>query len=147
MYSIVICILSYPLRITNYKITMSLRKYLLIIGINTIGAWIILSLFVYFINPFSATVLIMSLFYIILFIALFGTFLNLIFFLRIKLFKDIVVLKELKKSIRQSVIFSGSIILVLMLLHLQFLNWWNTLLLILLIIMIELILFSVNRKA
>lgn len=84
----------------------------------------------YSVDPTSATSWGMALFYLSLFLSLFGLF-SLVVFAIESLFarRDAVVFRTVRKSFRQGVLFATLVTIVFMLAHAKMLEWWSVLLL------------------
>lgn len=116
---------------------MSLRKYLLLIGVNVLFAWLVLVLIILNINPNQAHFLVIILLYASILVASGGSFFLLNFISRIKVKKDFVALKELKIALRQGVLFGIMVIVSLFLSRMGLLHTWNWIILIGGFIMLE----------
>ncbi len=102
---------------------MTLRKYLILMSIATFFCWLAWVLVINYIDPTETGLLGFVFFYSSLFLAVLGTMSVLGFAVRIKIFKDEIVYKQVGTAFRQGVMFS---ILVTGLLFLQsksFLTW------------------------
>lgn len=109
---------------------MSLRRFLLIIFLTDLVAWGAWSLLLNTVNPESG-VTIIFLFYLILFLALFGAFAVVGLLWRSRQQKPETILHGLvTRSFRQALLFSVLIIIALWLSTHGWLRWWNVLLVI-----------------
>ncbi|MFA7653613.1 MAG: hypothetical protein WCX97_01025 [Candidatus Magasanikbacteria bacterium] len=125
---------------------MTLRQYLILMSLGTLICWgtwvfVILSL-----DPNSAGTLGLAFFYLSLFLALVGTFSVIVFLVRRAIVKnDEVIFRHVKKTFRQSVIFTTLIIFALFLLQEKLLTWWNGIILVVLFVILEAVIFT-NRR-
>ena len=108
---------------------MTLRKYLILIGVNVLIAWLVLLLIITRINPTQAHTLVFFLLYASILVACGGTFFLINYILRIKVKKKFVALKELKVAFRQGTLFGIIVVISLLLSHLGYLHMWNGLVL------------------
>ncbi len=125
---------------------MSLKFYLIVIGICTFlcwGAWLSV---LFFINPINTGLPGILFFYVSLLFALIGTFSLLGFLLRITFSKTDLWHRLLNVSSRQAVIISMMIIIALIMQSFRFLFWWNTIFLVILAFLTELFFVSYRRK-
>lgn len=109
---------------------MSLKKYLILMGISTIFCWLAWIFVLYFINPDDAGIAGFIFFYLSLFLALTGTLAILGLLLRITFKKDTLIFKQVNISSRQAVFYSMVVIIALILQSNSLLTWWNGLILI-----------------
>ncbi len=116
---------------------MSLKKYLILMGLLTAVCWILWVVVIFNINPFEAEFLGLLLFYISLFLALLGTLSLIGFFLRTLFSKQELVFKHLGGSLRQAFFFSTLIVGTLLLKGTKLYSWWAIILLILGITILE----------
>lgn len=116
---------------------MTLRKYLLLVGINIAISWVIIALIIFRINPLQTTIWIYFFLYICIFIATGGTFFMLNFLARLKLKHDVIALRELRVALREGFLFGGLISLSLIMSRYGFLEWWNFGILLVAFILIE----------
>ncbi|HLC69676.1 MAG TPA: hypothetical protein VJH75_01365 [Patescibacteria group bacterium] len=125
---------------------MTLRQYLILMSLGTVACAIAWLFIVFSIDPTQAGVIGLTFFYISLFLTLLGAFSVIGFLLRRKLvYDEVAVFRHVRRTFRQSIIFSLFFICVLLLLQKQWFNWWNLALLIFLVLVTEGIIFS-NRK-
>ncbi|MFA6391146.1 MAG: hypothetical protein WCW66_00140 [Patescibacteria group bacterium] len=110
---------------------MPLRRYLLIMGFGTLISWGAFVLVILNIDPFSSGFVGLFSFYIMLFLALMGTFALFGFIVRAVFVKRSVLFRHIGVSLRQSVLFSSLIMVSLMLQANNLFTWWNAILLIL----------------
>jgi len=125
---------------------MTLRQYLVLMGVGTLLCWGILGFILLTVDPLTAGITGMIFFYLSLFLALVGTFSVLVFLVRRMFDKnEEVIFRHVRKTFRQSVTIALFVILVLFLQQKQLLTWWNGLLLVIIFIALEGIVFT-NRK-
>lgn len=124
---------------------MSLKTYLILIGICTIVCWVSFGLVLYYINPLTAKWLGFLFFYGSLFLALTGTFSLLGFAARFIFKRDQTLYKQINIASRQAIMLSILVLSVLALQSQNYLFWWNILLLIIIFSLIELF-FITYRK-
>ena len=125
---------------------MTLRYYLILMGIGTLLCWLAWGFVIWSIDPETTGLLGASFFYSTFFMAMVGTFSVIGFMIRQRIFKnDDIVFRQVKRTFRQSMILASLLIGTLILLHVGLLRWWNGVLLILFGLVIEGIIFT-NRK-
>lgn len=109
---------------------MTLKQYVALMVTATVLCSLALVFVLYSVDPFTATVWGMALFYLSAFLTLFGLF-SLVFFAIESLFarRDTVVFRSVRKSFRQGILFAVLVTIVLMLAHAKMLEWWSVLLL------------------
>ncbi len=110
----------------------------------TLVCWIGWLFVLYFMDPFEAGSVGFLLFYMSIFFASLGTFSLLGFFMRVWFSKEQVIFRHLGVATRQSLWFSGLIVLTLMLQASEFLQWWSIVLLIIFMTLLEF--FFLSRK-
>ena len=122
---------------------MTLRQYLILMTLGTLICWVAWVFVIFNLDPYQAGFISFLFFYASLFLALLGTFSVCGFLVRRRLLKDDeVVFRHVKKTFRQGIIFSVFILLVLFLLQLKLLAWWNLTLLVLLLVSLEGVIFA-----
>lgn len=124
---------------------MSLFKYLIILGLSTLLCWAALCAVVFLINPATAGWLAFIFFYLSLGFALIGTFSILGFIFRSFRKKEEIPNKLVSVASRQSILFTGLILIALMFQSQRFLTWWNLLILIALAGLIEMFFISYKK--
>ncbi|MDZ7798553.1 MAG: hypothetical protein U5L76_02950 [Patescibacteria group bacterium] len=122
---------------------MSLKKYLLFMGISTVICWLSFLSVIFNISPESGF-LAFLLFYISLFLSLLGTFFIIGFLIRALINKKVPLFRHLNISFRQSILFTVLIIGSLALQASNLLRWWNLLFFLLFLIILEFF-FSIKR--
>jgi len=104
---------------------LSHKKYILIIGLNTLLSWVAFVTVILKFNPYESVSLALAFFYVSLFIALSGTFTLLGYFFRLWLYRNEVFYLHINISLRQGVILSLIAVCCLVLLMLNVLTWWS----------------------
>jgi hypothetical protein len=115
----------------------NVRFYLFVFFCLTLFSLGFFVLILFNINPFTADLFTLSIFYISLFIFLTGIFTLLLFYLRIKLSNNEIFFANFNPSLRQSILISLSIVIILILKTLNVLSWWDGLLFVFSILLIE----------
>ncbi|MFZ2189703.1 MAG: hypothetical protein WA057_03040 [Candidatus Magasanikiibacteriota bacterium] len=109
---------------------MTLKQYFTVMILGSILCWAAWWIVVINIDPFQDTGLGFSFFYISLFLALLGTISIFAFMIRRFFSKEqLPMFRYVQKSFKDSVFFSGLIIVLLYLQGINYLRWWNALLL------------------
>lgn len=116
---------------------MSLRKYLITLGIATLFCWLAWVLVLSFINPFQAGTIGLFCFYISLFFAVTGTFAIIGFLIRRLLNRKEAPFRYLGVSLRQGLLLSVLIVGSLWLQGHDLFVWWSMILLTLGLIILE----------
>lgn len=116
---------------------MSLRKYLLIMGIGSLISWGAWLLIIFYLDPYSSGFMGLASFYLILFLALLGTFSLVGFFVRFIFLRKAVLFRQIGRSLRQAVLFSLLITFSLLLEANRLFTWWNAIFLILGLALLE----------
>jgi len=124
---------------------MTLKNYLIIMGVITSLAWGLFLLLINTINPFTTNTLGFILFYSILFLSLSGSIAIIGFFIRFKLLKEDLIFNSVKTAFRQSFIFSLLITVVLYLLSQKLFSWFNLFLLIIILSLAEFLMLDRRR--
>jgi len=114
-------------------------------GVTTTLIWGLFLLLINIINPFTTNVLGLTLFYLILFLALSGAIAIIGFFIRFKLLKKDMIFNSVKTAFRQSFIFSFLIIAILHLLSQKLFSWFNLSLLIIILSLAEFLMLDRRR--
>lgn len=125
---------------------MSLMRYLIILGLATLLCWAALFAVVFLINPSSAGWLAFIFFYLSLGFALVGTFSLLGYLIRMMRSKDEIPHTLVSIASRQSLLFTGLILLALILQSQRFLTWWNLLVLVAVAGLVELFFISYKKN-
>lgn len=120
-----------------YVTNMPLKKYLFIMGFGALISWGALVLVILNIDPFTSGFIGPLSFYVMLFLALMGTFAILGFFVRAIFIRRSVLFRHIGVSLRQSVLFSFLILISMMLQANRLFTWWNAILLILGLALLE----------
>jgi len=124
---------------------MTLKKYLIFMGISTLICWLSFISVVFNISP-EEGVIALILFYLSLFFSLLGTFFLIGFFTRVLLNRKLPPFRHLNVSFRQAILFSILVIGSLILKASDLLRWWNLLFFILFLITLESF-FSLKRMS
>jgi|APSaa5957512622_1039677.scaffolds.fasta_scaffold80286_2 hypothetical protein len=125
---------------------MNLYKYLIVLSICTLVAWLAWFLVLLLMNPFSGTILTLILFYITLALALIGTFSVVGYIFRAFIKHDELAYKHVNVASRQSVLLTLLVIITLVLQSFRVLMWWNLLLLIIATAFMELFFISYKKS-
>jgi len=125
---------------------MTLKQYLTTMLIVTITCWLIWIFIVWTINPKVTNWIGFLLFYMSLFLALTGTAAIVGFAIRFVVMKKELAYRLVKEAFRQSFLFSGLIIISLMLLSKGWFSWFNLILLIIGLSALEYFLLSYQKK-
>lgn len=116
---------------------MSHHKYISIIAIAGVMAWVAWLVVVNKLSPYANMELSLMFFYLTFFIALSCTFTVLGFYFRLWLFKNEIFYKHINVSLRQGVFLSLIAMFSLVFQMLRVLNWWSGLLLIVIAVLLE----------
>lgn len=119
---------------------MSLKNYLMIIGISTLICWLSCILVIVFINPYQTGWLSFMFFYASLFLALIGTFSLLGFGLRFLMNKNEILYKQVNIASRQAVLLALLVVSICVLQSQRLLFWWNIIVLVFLVTLVEVLL-------
>jgi len=118
---------------------MTISRYLILMIIGTLLAWVAWFLVMFNIDPAEASLLNFVIFYISLFLSIVGTLSIIGFAFRAFLNKTKEpYFRQVKKAFRHSLLFSFLVIISLVLQSQRMLNWWNLLVLFMLVIFFEL---------
>lgn len=123
---------------------MNFKQFLTIMLIGTLICWVMFFLVIFNIDPASGITALLS-FYSSLVMALIGTFSIIGTVVRIFILKKPIIFKEVKNSLRQALLFSFLIIVILILQSKRILAWWNVFFLIVAFSAIEGILISIKK--
>ena len=124
---------------------MSLKKYLILMGISTLFCWIAFMIVVFFIDPHEAGTAGFIFFYSSLFLALVGSFAILGFLFRLVFKKNSLIFKDVNISSRQAFFYSSIVIVSLLMQSRRLLTWWNALILIGLFALMEFFFISYKK--
>ena len=116
---------------------MTHHRYIGIIGISGLIAWIGWLLVINKLSPYESMGLSLLLFFLTLFIALSGTFTALGFYFRVWLFKNEIFYRHINVSLRQGVFLSLIAIFCLVFQMMRVLSWWSGLLLVAIALLLE----------
>jgi len=125
---------------------MTLKNYLLVMGVLSAFCWGIFLFVASLVDPTSTNWLGFSLFYLALFLSLSGTGALIGFVIRFIAAKKQLAFNLVKLSFRQSFLFSLFIIFLLILKSQQLFNWLNLFLLLIIFTIIELFLTSYKNR-
>ncbi len=125
---------------------MTLKKYLILMSLCTLFCWLAFVLVINYIDPTEANFLGFLFFYFSLFLACLGTMSVLGFAIRMKIFRDEIVYKQVSAAFRQAIMFSILVVGSLFLQSKSLLTWWNILLFILALTVLEFFFISYKRK-
>lgn len=117
---------------------MTLRYYLILMGLGTALAWGTVALIVTMVDPASTQVVVFGVFYASLFMALTGTFSIMGFASRVVVLRKYdLIARQVAISFRQAVMLALLIVVALFLQGRSLLTWWNALLLVALLTVLE----------
>lgn len=109
---------------------MTLRRYLISMGITTLICWGAFIMVLFQIDPYTGGVIGLVLFFVSLFFSLWGTMSILGFGIRYIFLRNVVPFKYIGTSLRQALWFAILLCLTLFLVSQQLLEWWMSLLLV-----------------
>lgn len=130
---------------TTYS-SMNLYKYLIVLSICTLVAWLAWFFVILLMNPNSGGLLSFIFFYLTLIMALVGTFSVFGYIFRAFIKHDELAYKHVNVASRQSVLLTFLVVSTLLLQSFRVLMWWNLLLLILVTAFIELFFISYKKS-
>ena len=125
---------------------MTLKNYLLVMGILTAVCWGIFIFVAGLVDPTATNFIGFALFYASLFLALTGTGALIGFLVRIMIKKKELTFNLVKIAFRQAFLFSLFIIFLLILKSQQLFNWLNLFLLVIIFLILELFLISYKKS-
>ncbi len=126
---------------------MTLRQYLVLMGMGTALSWAAVALIVTSVDPFATQAVVLGAFYASLFLALTGTISLLGFTLRVVLLRgQLVVSRQVAVSFRQAVLLGLLVIIALVLKSWALLTWWNALLVVAALTLLEFFFISAKVK-
>lgn len=125
---------------------MKLKYLIIIVSLATLIFWISWLIVLFEVDPDTIAWLGVMVFYLTLFTSLLGTFFLMSFGIRKFFNQSELEYKLVSKSFRQSLFFSLSIVGILGLQDLNFLTWWNFLILIFSLGILEYFFISFNNK-
>lgn len=125
---------------------MTLKNYLIVMGLLSVLAWGIFVLILNIIDPLSTNWLGLSLFYVSLFLSLSGTAALLGFFVRFVALRHSLVFYAVSNAFRQSFLFALFISVSFLLLSLELFTWLNISLLLIIFVILELFVTSYRRQ-
>ncbi len=125
---------------------MNLKQYLILMSLGTIVCWSVWFIVLGNVDPTDSGWLGFAFFYLSLFLSLAGTFSVIGFFVKQKFSKnDTVIFKHVRHAFRQGILLSILLIISLLLLQLELLNWLTGILLVVLFLILESILLSARK--
>lgn len=116
---------------------MTHNRYISIIGVGGICAWIGWLLIITRLSPFDSGTFSIPLFFITLFIALTSTFTVFGFYFRVWLFKNEIFYKHINIALRQGFFLSLITVFSLVFQMMRVLNWWSGFLLVIAAVLLE----------
>jgi len=125
---------------------MTLKNYLIVMGLLSVLAWSIFILILNIIDPLATNWLGLSLFYVSLFLSLSGTAALLGFFVRFVALRHSLVFYAVSNAFRQSFLFALFISISFLLLSLELFTWLNISLLLIIFVILELFVTSYRRQ-
>jgi hypothetical protein len=125
---------------------MTLKKYLFLMILATIICWGAWALILFFVNPKTAGVLGIAIFYVALFLGLAGVFSIVGFIIRYLTIKQEFAYRHVKTAFRQGLMFAFLLVVCLFLQSQGLLVWWNGLLLIILLGGVEYVFISMKAE-
>lgn len=123
---------------------MSFRYYILLILFSTILCVSALTIIIFSINPYEASVLTFAFFYLSLFLSLMGVITIINSVIKKIFVKNKILFRQISASFRQAVLLSLLITICMALQSQRILAWWNMLLLIAVLSTMEL--FAISKK-
>ncbi len=137
---------AYPHFFSYLSQNMTLRQYLILMGVGTAIAWGCFWLVLNYLNPETAGAVGFTLFYLSLFLGLTGTITLLGFTWRYFQHRDEVLFRHVTASFRQATFLALTVVVGLFLQSQGQLSWWNLILLVVGVTCLELFLLSVRRS-
>lgn len=122
---------------------MSLKKYLMLMGISTLVCWLSFVSVIFNISP-EGGFLALALFYLSLSLSLLGTFFIIGFTIRALMRKEMPLFRHLNISFRQAIFFTVLITGSFFLQASELLRWWNLIIFMIFLIILEFF-FSIKR--
>src|SRR5687768_4702507 len=127
---------------------MTLRQYLLLMGVGTALAWSAVGLIIGTVDPTDTQPVVFGVFYASLWLALTGTLSIIGFVLRVALLKkQLVVSRHVAVSFRQAVLLSLLVVVSLFLQSRSLLTWWNALLIVAALTVLEFFFISAKVRS
>ena len=122
---------------------MSLKKYVMLMGISTLVCWLSFVSVIFNISP-EGGFLALALFYLSLSLSLLGTFFIIGFTIRALMRKEMPLFRHLNISFRQAIFFTVLITGSFFLQASELLRWWNLIIFMIFLIILEFF-FSIKR--
>lgn len=116
---------------------MTHHKYISIIAISGLIAWVAFALVLFKMNPYESMGLALSFFYVSSFVALSCTFTVIGFYFRVWLFKNEIFYKHINIALRQGVILALIAIFCMVFQMLKVMTWWSGFLLVAISVLFE----------
>lgn len=127
---------------------MTLRHYLLLMGVGTALAWGAVGIIIATVDPTDTQLVVFGVFYASLWLALTGTLSIIGFVLRVALLKkQLVVSRHVAVSFRQAVLLALLIVVSLFLQSRSLLTWWNALLIVAALTVLEFFFISAKVRS
>jgi hypothetical protein len=125
---------------------MNVRSYLIVMTLATVAAWIAWSVVLHGVDPSRSGLLGLSLFYLTLAMAMFGTISILGMLLRLWRRADEIVSRVAVRSFRQGLLLSALFICSLLLFSQGWFRWWTMILVIVIAGLVELMFLSARSR-
>ncbi|HTK04630.1 MAG TPA: hypothetical protein VL500_03535 [Candidatus Eisenbacteria bacterium] len=126
---------------------MTLRQYLLLMGVGTALAWGAVGIIIATVDPTDTQLVVFGVFYASLWLALTGTLSIIGFVLRVALLKkQLVVSRHVAVSFRQAVLLALLIVVSLFLQSRSLLTWWNAVLIVAALTVLEFFFISAKTR-
>ncbi len=125
---------------------MTLRKYLILMGMASLVCWLAFLLVIFYMNPITTGPLAVVFFYASLFLSLVGSFAIIGFALRRKFLQGELIFRQVAVTFRQAFLFGLLVVASLWMQKFKMLTWYNSVLLILAVAVLEFFFLSTKRK-
>jgi len=125
---------------------MTLRKYLILMGMASLVCWLAFLLVIFYMNPITTGPLAVVFFYSSLFLSLVGSFAIIGFALRRKFLQGELIFRQVAVTFRQAFLFGLLVVASLWMQKFKMLTWYNSVLLILAVAVLEFFFLSTKRK-
>jgi len=124
---------------------MTLKNYLMLMGITTAFIWGLFIFVINMINPTATNWLGFLIFYLSLFLAFAGTATIVGFLIRFKLLKHDLIFNSVKTAFRQSFLFAFLVVAILYLISEKLFSWTNLALLVIILSVAEFLMISYKK--
>ena len=124
---------------------MTLKNYLILMGITTAFIWGLFIFVINMIDPTATNWMGFLIFYLSLFLAFAGTTTVIGFLIRFQLLKHDLVFNSVKTAFRQSFLFAFLVVSILYLIANQLFSWTNLALLIIILSVVEFLMISYKK--